>query len=125
MGKMGIESVEKKPDYRVIEITRTGTYKAVSNIAVAEDKLVIVALDKTDPNKVQIKEYDGTTGDIIVGVIKENAVAGTNSVVIKRGKLNIEALDMTNISGLEGYEVIELLEQQNLFTEKLSERQNF
>ncbi len=125
MGKMGIESVEKKPDYRVIEITRTGTYEAVSNITVAEDKLVIVAIDKTDPAKIQIKEYDGTAGDIIVGVIKENVVAGTNSVVIKRGKLNVDALDMTNISGLEGYEVLELLEQQNLFTEKLSERQNF
>lgn len=125
MSKMGIESVEKKPDYRVIETTRTGTYKAAANITVPEGKLVIVAIDNSDTSNAQIKEYDGTAGDIIAGVIKEDAVAGKNSVVIKRGKLNTEAIDTSNISGLEDYEVFELLEHQNLFVEKLSERQEF
>ena len=123
MSKMGIESVEKKPDYRIIETTRTGTYKAVANITVPDGKLVIVAIDNSDP--AQIKEYDGTAGDIIAGVIKESAVAGENSVIVKRGKLNIEAIDTSNISGLEDYEVFELLEHQNLFVEKTSERQEF
>ena len=93
MSKMGIESVEKKPDYRIIETTRTGTYKAVANITVPDGKLVVVAIDNSDPAIAQIKEYDGTAGDIIAGVIK-------NSVIVKRGKLNIEAIDTSNISGL-------------------------
>ena len=125
MSKMGIESVEKKPDYRIIETTRTGTYKAVANITVPDGKLIIVAIDNSDPAIAQIKEYDGTAGDIIVGVIKESAIAGENSVIVKRGKLNIETIDTSNISGLEDYEVFELLEHQNLFVEKTSERQEF
>ena len=88
-------------------------------------RTIIVAIDKTDPAKIQIKEYDGTAGDIIAGVIKESAVAGENSVIVKRGKLNIEAIDTSNISGLEDYEVFEMLEHQNLFVEKTSERQEF
>ena len=125
MSKMGIESVEKKPDYRIIETTRTGTYNAVANITVPDGKLVVVAIDNSDPAIAQIKEYDGTAGDIIAGVIKESAVAGENSVIVKRGKLNIEAIDTSNISGLEDYEVFEMLEHQNLFVEKTSERQEF
>ena len=125
MSKMGIESVEKKPDYRIIETTRTGTYKAVANITVPDGKLIIVAIDNSDTAVAQIKEYDGTAGDIIVGVIKENAVIGENSVVVKRGKLNIDTIDTSNISGLEDYEVFELLEHQNLYVEKISERQEF
>ena len=125
MSKMGIESVEKKPDYRIIETTRTGTYKAVANITVPDGKLTIVAIDNSDTAVAQIKEYDGTAGDIIVGVIKENAVIGENSVVVKRGKLNIDTIDTSNISGLEDYEVFELLEHQNLYVEKISERQEF
>ena len=125
MSKMGIESVEKKPDYRIIETTRTGTYKAVANITVPDGKLIIVAIDNSDTAVAQIKEFDGTAGDIIVGVIKENAVIGENSVVVKRGKLNIDTIDTSNISGLEDYEVFELLEHQNLYVEKISERQEF
>ena len=78
MSKMGIESVEKKPDYRIIETTRTGTYKAVANITVPDGKLIIVAIDNSDTAVAQIKEFDGTPGDIIVGVIKESAVIGEN-----------------------------------------------
>lgn len=125
MGKMGIESVEKKFDYRVIEITRTGTYKAVADIAVPDNKLILVALDNSDPAQIQIKEYDGTSNSIIIGVIKESVSAGENAVVIKRGKIDIKSLDTSNISGLDDYEVIELLEHQDLFLVNISERKEF
>ncbi len=125
MARMGIESVKKEFDYRVIEITRTGTYKAAANKIVPDNKVVVVAIDNSDPSEAQIKEYTGTAGDLIVGVIKENVTAGDNSVVIKRGKLDKKAIHTSNISGLEDYEVYELLEQHNLFPENISERQEF
>ena len=64
MARMGIESIKKEFDYRVIEITRTGTYKAVANITVPDNKVVIVAIDNSDPAEAQIKEYTGTAKEI-------------------------------------------------------------
>ena len=125
MAKMGIENVEKNADYRVIEAKRTGTYKAKSAITVPDGKLIIVAIENSETTYAQIKEYDGTAGDIIAGVIKENAVAGETSLVIKRGKIDVAAIDTSNITGLEAYEVFELLEHQGLFPENLSERRNY
>lgn len=124
MAKMGIVSENYKADNRIVEKTRMATYKAAVNITVADDKLIVVALDNsgTEP---EIKKYTGAAGEMIIGVIYENAKLGEKIAVLKRGQINKEAISMTGITGLKDYEVFELLECQNLLPVTLNERIDF
>ena len=124
MSRMGIESVEKEFDYRVIEITRTGTYKVPTAIDVAEGTLKLVTIE-TGEAEPSVKAYEGTgTQELIVGVIKESVKANGSAMVIKKGKVDKKALEIP-AGNLTAQEIYEIMEHQGLFAEEVSERQKF
>ena len=124
MPKMGITAENYNADNRIVDKTRMGTYKAAANITVADDKLIIVALDNTGTEPL-IKKYTGAAGEVIIGVIYEGVKKDENAAVIKRGTINKEAISMTGITGLKDYEVFEILENQDIFPVELNERIDF